>query len=140
MADQAVGHLLEDGSWLLVDGLLLEPNGSSPSAPVPGSLGAAEFLAAAVVAGVAGNLTYDVLRQLAAKVVEATGLTRSLSADEIADSVVLFLLSNGYTSAQVLDLVELRDRGWHMTGTVDGVSFTARADKTGRVVHLVVLP
>jgi hypothetical protein len=130
-------HLLDDGTWLLVKGFA-SSGGSEPWSPAPGTLGVGDFLAAAVAGGVVGNLTYEMLKHLAVQAAEKTGLISSLSADDIANTVVLFLLANGYTKARVSELAELRDRGWSISGVVDGLEFSARADRSGRVIHLSV--
>jgi hypothetical protein len=133
--------VLNDGSWLLVvvDADVLASN--HEIATPPGFLGIAEFAASAIAGGVAGNLTYDALKRVAIRTFERLGVSPARrSPDEITKSVRDFLVGNGYKVVTLTGVTEVRDRGWHVDGTADSIDFTARADATGRIVHVSVNP
>lgn len=137
----SLATVLDDGSGLLV---VVDTDRVAPDDAVVNPqafLGIAEFAASAIAAGVAGNLTYDALKRVAIRTFERLGVAPARRApDEITTSVRDFLTGNGYKAVTIAGITEVRDRGWHVEGAADAISFTARADASGRIVHLSVDP
>ena len=132
---------LEDGSWLIV---ITDPLPDvDPEAPGndPGQfLGLTDFLVEAAAAGVAGNLTFGLLRTTAQRITNRLGITgtRHPAAADIVENVSNFLTNNGYSVVTITQVSEVVEGGWLVQGTVDAGDFNARTEPAGRVMHIRV--
>jgi len=132
---------LEDGSWLIVITESPLETVQEPSEAAPGQfLGITEFLVDAAAAGVAGNLTFGVLRMTAKRITDRLGITdgEHPAATDIVENVSAFLTNNGYNLVTVSQVSEVVEGGWLVQGTVDAGDFDARTEPAGRVMHIRV--
>jgi len=132
---------LEDGSWLIV--MTDSPLDIDQEAPnnYPGHfLGLTDFLVEAAAAGVAGNLTFGLLRTTAQRLTDRLGITGNNHpvAADIVENVSVFLTNNGYSLVTVSQVSEVVEGGWLVQGTVDAGEFNARTEPAGRVMHIRV--
>jgi hypothetical protein len=144
----AADLLLEDGSWLVVveDGSAdgeaeaeIPPPPESDASTPPALLGAVtDFVMSAVGAGVLANLTYDVLRSMAADIRDRFSLAPppEATAEDVADAVERFCARSGYRVVRISEVVGDDRRGWTLRGEVDTEALYARADPSGLLVHV----
>jgi len=116
------------------DGVLLldAPPSSAPS-PTEGVLSGevVQFL----VDAVAGGVTFDVLKRLAARLTDPHK-PEPASADVVRDAITEYLLRSGYGLVDVTELRKVGDSGWTVNGTADADRFHALSDVTGSVIHV----
>jgi hypothetical protein len=128
---------LEDGSWLLVRGLVTSGEGSA-STRKPGVLGPGQEVQQFFFDAVAGGVTFEALKAFLSSLRER-GQVKTLTnvtAEEVSGTIVDFLKSSGHRRVTVTELSKLHDRGWLVRGTTDGEAFEAQADPDGQIVHL----
>lgn len=121
---------LDDGSVLLLDVAAADSTSGSPA----GVLGAGE-LVDFVVTAVAGGITFDVLKRVAAQLPRRK-LAAPSTADAVRDGVTEYLLRSGYARVIVEELRQVGARGWTVRGTADDATFHALSDASGRVIHV----
>jgi hypothetical protein len=123
---------LDDGSTLVLTGLAQEgaPEGAH-------TLNAADFVRDAVLAGVAGNFSYDLLKAIATQLRARTFLLTcpQPTATEINRTVTDHFTATGHAAVRILHTEQLTDESWFVEGTVDQQEFEARADPSGQVMQ-----
>ncbi|KIR64235.1 MULTISPECIES: hypothetical protein [Micromonospora] len=126
---------LDDGSSLVLDGVAGDELSDAAH-----TLGVADFLRDAVLAGVAGNFTYDVLKAVALELRARGILVKQppASAASIASAITAHLTSVGYRTIEILQVVQLVDRSWSAEGTADQRPFAVRTDPEGQVMQMQV--
>ncbi|MCL7458031.1 hypothetical protein ACIBVK_22190 [Micromonospora echinofusca] len=126
---------LDDGSSLVLDGVAEDELSDAAH-----TLDVTDFLRDAVLAGVTGNFTYDVLKAVALQLRARGFLARrsSSTAASIATAIAGHLTSVGYATIEVLEVAQLVDRSWSAEGTADQRPFEVRADPEGQVMQVRV--
>lgn len=129
---------LRDRSSIVVDGLVAPT--ADPGEPEPGTLGASHEAMAWVGDAVAAGVTFDVLKEVAARLVRSgwSRRTRAVDAACVTSTVRDYLQSTGYMTIVFNEVRKVAEAGWSLTGTADGASFRALADPHGEVTHVRV--
>ncbi|WP_433393851.1 hypothetical protein [Micromonospora sp. KLBMP9576] len=126
---------LDDGSSLLLDGLVEEELSAAAH-----TLDVGDFLREAVLAGVTGNFSYDVLKAVATQLRARGFLLRrpAPTAAGIASTITAHLSSTGYRTIEITQVAQLVDRSWSAEGTADQRPFDVRTDPEGQVMQVRV--
>ncbi|MFI2667692.1 hypothetical protein [Micromonospora carbonacea] len=126
---------LDDGSSLVLDGVAKEELSGAAH-----TLDVADFLRDAVLAGVTGNFTYDVLKAVALQLRARGFLAKRppASAVSIASAITVHLTSVGYRTIEIRQVAQLVDRSWSAEGVADQRPFEVRTDPEGQVMQMRV--
>jgi hypothetical protein len=124
---------LDDGSQLVLTGLA-----DGAAAGGAHTLDAADFVRDAVLAGVTGNFSYDLLKLVAIQLRARGFLSKPPPATSasVTATVTGHLTSTGYQAIGILRVAQLVDRSWTVEGTADGRPFDVRADPEGQVMQV----
>lgn len=131
---------LDEGSYLVLTGLANEGSQDGELSGRAHTLNLADFLRDAVLGGVSGNFSYDMLKAVAIQLRARGFLVKRPhpSAAEIRESAVQWLISAGHLEVQVSRVEQLVDKSWSVEGTVKKGTFDARVEPEGQVMQIRV--
>ncbi len=129
---------LPDRSSIILVGLVVPA--ADRREPELGTLGASSEAVAWVGDAIAAGVTFEVLKEIAARLVLNGWSRRAMSVDAggISSIVRRYLESIGHNSIEISEVRKVAEAGWSLTGTADGSSFRALADPDGEVTHVRV--
>ena len=131
---------LDDGSHLVLTGLADEEFSDGGPSGEARTLTVVDFLRDAVLAGVSGNFSYDVLKAVGVRL-RARGFLVNRprpTAAVVTETTTEWLSSTGHHSVLVARVEQLADKSWSLEGTVATGTFDARIDPEGQVMQIRV--
>ncbi|OKJ95671.1 hypothetical protein AMK34_21960 [Amycolatopsis sp. CB00013] len=131
---------LDDGSYLVLTGLADKGSSDEELSGRAHTLNVADFLRDAVLAGVSGNFSYDMLKAVGIQLRSRGLLVKrpQPSAADVTETAVQWLESAGHPGVLVSRAEQLADKSWSVEGTVVQGRFDARVDPEGQVMQIRV--